>query len=839
MKIKVLSGILVMLISFFTISIYNNDEINQIISSFDLGISSIRGGLVDDGSSITKEKIGAKEGLISLFLSVPEIVKYKLFSKKSFENVYINIEHNNFNKILSDRLKAKQLGVLSNPQTVKANIRYKNRSYSIKLRLKGDLADHWDSEFRMSFRVSLKNNKTILGFNKFSIQKPRARQHPYDFTFQSLMRKVGNISPIHKYAHLYVNGIDWGIMDFEEHVSQNLLEKQKRKDSVIVRFSDERKWLYSRNAQHPYPYYRLSNPYYSSHLYSSNKKLKELINRQIFSYIVDGRMKGSKHLYDVNSLSKAYILSRIWGSDHSIQDSNSRYYFNPYTLKLEAITTDQLPWGDIKSKFKLNDQYKYTINSNDYLSNLDNNLLEVNRALSNIDDILIRASSFFPVDKKKSSLPVKENMRKVISDKSILLTRSSKTKDENFNEIVMPTTRQASEFYNHVYVNHFSDGHIELYNMLPDKVKVNKIYVGGESYNVGDELFVPSYFLQSKKPISIQTSFLGVHDKDVVVETEYKGFSRKNRNYITLVKKNTNNPLLLNYEIDEEFIQKSENGTYHIKSGDWVVSKPIVFDGPLNISSGTSIKFTENSYFVVKGALVIAGDIDKTVLLDSVEDSWKGIYVLDAKKRSHIKNTVIKNVSSLNDGLLQLDGGLTFYKSDVDINNLVIQNVKSKDAINIVDSDFTINLIKIEKSALNALSIYSSRGILTNSNFLNIGGSMLNFSGSRVKVKNINGFIISNEAVIASNDSQIDIEDSSFFDIGTGLISKNGGTIHASNVSIKNYRLHAAESTIGKAYYAQSSIHLSNSTIDKNNNAFIRQLGTFMSVDGSSIPERE
>ena len=96
MKIKVLSGILVMLISFFAISIYNNDEINQIISSFDLGISSIRGGLVDDGSSITKEKIGAKEGLISLFLSVPEIVKYKLFSKKSFENVYINIEHNNF-----------------------------------------------------------------------------------------------------------------------------------------------------------------------------------------------------------------------------------------------------------------------------------------------------------------------------------------------------------------------------------------------------------------------------------------------------------------------------------------------------------------------------------------------------------------------------------------------------------------------------------------------------------------------------------------------------------------------------------------------------------------------
>ena len=97
------------------------------------------------------------------------------------------------------------------------------KTYKAEIRLKGDLYDHWESKNRVSLRVKLKNDKTILGFSAFSIQKPNTRQQPYDSTFQFLVRDTGGIAPVHKFANIFVNGEDWGIMNIEEHMSKEFL----------------------------------------------------------------------------------------------------------------------------------------------------------------------------------------------------------------------------------------------------------------------------------------------------------------------------------------------------------------------------------------------------------------------------------------------------------------------------------------------------------------------------------------------------------------------------------------------------------------------------------------
>ena len=79
----------------------------------------------------------------------------------------------------------------------------------------------------MSFRIKLKGDNAVLSFKRFSIHKPSARQHPYDQTFQDIQKNLGNISSSHNYVNLFVNGIDWGIMNIEEHMSKEFLEKQK------------------------------------------------------------------------------------------------------------------------------------------------------------------------------------------------------------------------------------------------------------------------------------------------------------------------------------------------------------------------------------------------------------------------------------------------------------------------------------------------------------------------------------------------------------------------------------------------------------------------------------
>ena len=252
------------------------EDITRKLMSLDLGMSSFR-NLVDSGDG---KEITSSEKIIPLINSIPKIIQYK-FNDSNFERIGIDIKFSDYLSLMQDRKRAINDGLLSNPTKVNATINYKGKSYKAKLRLKGDLKDHWTSKYRMSFRVNLKNKKTILGFNTFSIQKPISRQHPYDYVFQSLVRDTGNLAPIHKFSHIFVNGDDWGIMNIEEHVSKEFLEKQNKKDSPIVRFSNEEKWLYSESSKAEYDAYKLSDPFIFLHLYNKKKYLKEYHNRKI------------------------------------------------------------------------------------------------------------------------------------------------------------------------------------------------------------------------------------------------------------------------------------------------------------------------------------------------------------------------------------------------------------------------------------------------------------------------------------------------------------------------------------------------------------------------------
>ena len=94
------------------------------------------------------------------------------------------------------------------------------------------MIDHWGGIYRMSFRVKLEDDKTIFGFKRFSIHKPRARQHPYDQFLEHLYKKWRSFTS-QTYARIIVNGAKWGVMNIEEHMSKEFLEKQKKRINNI------------------------------------------------------------------------------------------------------------------------------------------------------------------------------------------------------------------------------------------------------------------------------------------------------------------------------------------------------------------------------------------------------------------------------------------------------------------------------------------------------------------------------------------------------------------------------------------------------------------------------
>jgi hypothetical protein len=817
-------------------------DVKQKIMTLDLGISSSR-NLLDDGTKELNYNIPLK--LIALTKKIPDFFHYKFFDKEAhkFEKIYIDIKFKDYQKIMSDRSNALRHKQLSNPTTNNATLKYKNNIYNAKIRLKGDQPDHWNSKYRMSFKIRLKNDKTILGFNEFSIQKPNTRFHPYDYTFQSMLRETGNLTSVHKFAHIFVNGEDWGIMDIEEFMSKELLEKQNRKNSVIFRFSNDEKWFYETISKKAFRDYRLSDPSLYSQLYNK-RSLKDIHNRKVYSYISNNRLINNYNIYDIDSFSKALILSLIWNSTHTLMHTNSRFYFNPYTLKLESITTDQQSWYPIQEAITINPSINSIgniLSNQSYLKNLSTNLKKVEAAVSAIEKSLSYPQSVFPVDIKKNTKTIEDNLKEILNNKekyliSPIMTHSvdniSFDKDATIESPILPTKQQASEFKEHIHIRHYTDGTLELYNLLPDNVTVKDILFDNNAFTE-KEIIVPSY-LSNPKPTILKTPYQGIQDDMLIVNTEYQGFERAIKNGITLVKNGINNPLLLNTTHKFDFINQLDNRIYEINSGNWLVNQPIIVEGDLHISPGVNLQFSKDSYLIVKGSLTAIGGEANPIIFKAISDSWKGIYVLNADTKSHLKNVNIIDVSALEDELLKLTGGITFYKSDIDFEDVRVSNVKAEDAINIVDSSFSFNSVFINNTISDGLDSDFSEGNVLYSEFINIGGDALDFSGSNVYINQTKASDVKDKAVSAGEESILNIENSNFSNIGIGVASKDGSQVSVFNTLFKDVTLSPAMTFIKKSFYEAPKLVLKSCDIDIDSD-LIAQTGTSIFVDGVQI----
>ena len=833
-------------LSYQKLEIFKNDFKHK-LESYNMGFSSF-GNLVEDG---TQQQLTMSLKLTGLLKKIPEIIQYKFFEKnaKKFEKIYIDINFKDLQNLMLDRNIALMNSKLSNPSKNKAVLTYNKKKFNAKIRLKGHLKDHWLSKYRMSLKIELKNDKTILGFSEFSIQKPTSRQYPYDLTFQSMIRDTGNLSSNHKFAHIYVNGEDWGIMNIEESVSKELLEKQRRKNSVILSFSDEEKWLYSNKSKIPYLEYKLSDPQLFSNFYNK-ELLKDNHNRKVYSYVSNNRLS-NKYIYDTNLFSKTYIMSAIWNNGHPLLNTNSKYYFNPFTLMIEPILSDQGVWHSLPRDLKNNNAnfpystafYEKILSNQNFSENLTENLKIIEKIVNQIDKYLSSHQNIFPLDKKKNTKTIKDNLVKILNNKNAYLVSpifnadhkiTSTIVSESVENRILPNKDQASEFPQHLHIRHYSNGNIEIYNLLPDTVIIKSILVDNYLFNK-NEIIVPG-FSSNPQPLILKTPYKGIYDDRLLITSDYQGFNKTTRNGITLFPKGIQNPLLRNTANKFNFITQLKEKSYEIRSGNWIVDSPIIIDGDLNISNDTTLNFSESSYLIVKGSLKALGDKNKPIIFKPVSDSWKGIYVLNASKKSVLKNLKFLNVSSLKDDLLKLTGAITFYKSDVDIENTFIIGSKAEDAINIVESNFSIKDLSIESAHSDGLDSDFSDGNILNSKFINIGGDALDFSGSKVSLDKINAFNVKDKAVSGGEASILNIQNSIFKNIGVGVASKDGSSVIMSDTLISDYKLYAAMSYIKKDFYSVPSITIKNSKFT-DLKGYIRQFGTSMIVNGVDITE--
>jgi len=210
-----------------------------------------------------------------------------------------------------------------------------------------------------------------------------------------------------------------------------------------------------------------------------------------------------------------------------------------------------------------------------------------------------------------------------------------------------------------------------------------------------------------------------------------------------------------------------------------------------------------------------------------------GLYIFNDYKmnRSVLKNVNFDNFLPISDGVLNLTGGITFYNSDVELDNVNIFNAKSEDALNIVKSNFLINDINIVESISDAVDFDFSTGVINGGNISNIKGDALDFSGSKVIVKNINIKSVGDKAISAGEASNIGIYDSYFNKVLVGIASKDGSSVLSENNVMDDVSFAKAMTYQKKNFYAYPTLNLIEKNTEDNSKIFA-QNGTSLYING-------
>ncbi|WP_419904713.1 right-handed parallel beta-helix repeat-containing protein [Kiloniella sp.] len=291
-------------------------------------------------------------------------------------------------------------------------------------------------------------------------------------------------------------------------------------------------------------------------------------------------------------------------------------------------------------------------------------------------------------------------------------------------------------------------------------------------------------------------------------------------------------------------IFEEEAGVLRIKKGVWNIDHPIILDGSLTISQGTTLNFAPNSYLIVRGALTALGSkLNPIKIQGQTGRLWKGIYVYGAESPSQLENVVISDTNALVDGYLKLSGGVTFYQSNVAIENTVFYGSQAEDGLNIISSEFSLKNTRFENMRSDALDSDFSQGAIKDSNFSSIGGDAIDFSGSKSWVEYPHIYNVRDKAISAGENSTVNVLGGYVKSVGVAAASKDGSVVDIVDTRIEDVSLFGLMTYVKKPSYSYPTLNAYNLSWGEDvskqaSNNWIRQAGTVLTIDGVNVPEK-
>ncbi len=756
-----------------------------------------------------------------------------------------------------------------------------------ELRLKGDWVDHIEHPTKISFRIKIRKQGYVFGMKRFSIQHPLTREYQAEPLLMDEMRRWGILAPRYSFVDVRINDYAIGVMALEEHFSKELLEAQTRREGPIVILDEDLMWRQrdlnvrtnttgdpqapGKDSAHiimrDLPISQFGAPSYVPGSTATNNSVRAM---SLYRDFMDGKLSAGE-VYDVQKVARWWVLMNTWYGCHGHAAHNRRFYFNPTTNLLEPIAFDNGPVPHQRTPQTENcDRLAAPFLSGD--PDFQRYVLEFAEEL-----LQTYSSPEWQQQYQESQVALLEVLAMEQMPTRILFTRNLLNNLSYFldhmklrslkrvvNNNSSPFVRKWPDapLYSHVRAFLFPEGDgmaLELKNLSAhplSNVQVLLQDAAGEedvvaelavlpAYQRGDDVNAPGHIVE----LGLDRPY--TDDTKVTVSFEHQGQTLTEmavtqfRNHITGFDRDFRQALSGNAGVRLDEADRS----IVFGPGEHTIERSLELDKgwSVTLEAGSLLKMENGATLKVRGPFFMLGTAESPARVQVTPmpgfqgvGAWGGILVSQAESRSKVQHALLTGIGHTTIANRQdyygITGCISFYESDVDIDNATFENMHCEDALNIVRADFTITHSTIRGTAFDGFDSDFSVGLIRDSLFEATDNDAVDVSGTSLTLENVNFRQIGDKSISVGEQSKLDASGVVIDGSSSGVASKDLSVAVVRDSTFDNISGSALITYIKKSEYGSASIECIDCTF--NNYTFLatNQKGSRIVIDGVTQP---
>ena len=734
-------------------------------------------------------------------------------------------------KYREEALASKKKPQLSSEQKkyVDAILNFKGKKIPVEVRLKGDYKDHFSDAKTMSFRVKLDSEDSFLGMRKFSIQKPKVRS-PLEAFRHGLLKENGVLALRYAYVSYRLDGEDLGVMAIEEHFSHELLEFQQARESVILSIDED--YVYQQGTVNPY-----STPLkiFKKKRTRKNPVLDDLYKDSLANLrgLKERKIK-AEDVFDMEKVAKFSAVTNLLSGAHSFIWNNLRFYYNPFTQKIEPVAYDAINWDKFDHPQYFNpessDVYIQT-----YLKTLDHLEAQILSGNLKLEIDKIKTSLFKGAEGIEIDL-LASKQNKMIErladriDEMKQVNRPSKKNQVYFYKTPELDKKQRKNKYFLItyYYEEGDKAYLEFVNRVYDPVtllKVDLVKEGLQKNIFDDDIKIESGHYANKNfrlevpKLEDRKDKYTIVAHDSVAPSKLKTFEALYYAPVAQEKRYKKNTLAEFLSSNSEFI-KIDDKTLKL-SGDLLFFEQSLFlpEGvDLVIEAGSTLSFGSGASLNLMGSSFKAkGTKEKPIVFKALdkEKGWAGIKMTANQKDVIFEQVKIEGMVFPKETGFGITGAVSIYEGHVQIDGLTIESTKAEDALNLIRSKFAISSFSVLGTTSDAIDVDWGVGTIADSTFKDVEGDAIDISGTKLIAKNILCERITDKALSIGEKSDFTGTDFKINNAFIGIASKDFSKARLSNSIMTDISGVAFAAYVKKAEYGPSSLSVSHISLKR------------------------